>query len=60
MIKISQKKTCNGCKALDLRQNTSQCLLCYSFDEEFKPKEPCPKPKTYMEFIECRENYQKE
>ena len=46
------KKTCEGCKALELSQYTARCLLGYKFDERFKPLEQCPKPKTYADFFE--------
>lgn len=59
MIKLSQKKTCENCKAIYQSQYVDRCELGYSFDKHFKPTEPCPKPKTFMELIECRELYMK-
>jgi hypothetical protein len=53
MVKLSKKRTCEGCKALDMRQYVSECILGYKIDDNFKPTEPCLKPKTYSEFIEC-------
>ena len=47
------KRTCNGCKALKMEQYNCECLLGYKFDKHnFKPLEECPKPKTFMKFIE--------
>lgn len=58
MIKLSQKRTCEGCKALYMEQGgTHRCELNYKYNEHFKPSEPCPKPKTIMEFYECMEWY---
>jgi hypothetical protein len=57
MIKLSQKRTCENCKALYQSQYINKCELGYKFDKYFKPIEPCPKPKTYIELIECRKWY---
>jgi hypothetical protein len=57
MVKMSQKRTCEGCKALDQRQYINDCLLGYKFDEHFKPLEICPKPKTYEQYIESKQWY---
>lgn len=59
-MKISQKRTCNGCKAEDLKS----CALNYKVENVFmlgrivgnKPLEPCPKPKTHDEFIHLLTN----
>lgn len=59
MIKITQKRTCAGCKALSQEQYTSDCLLGYKFDRHFKPLEPCPKPKTNDDFCECHRWYKR-
>lgn len=33
-----------------------KCDLGYKYDQYFKPTEPCPKPKTYEEYIECKQS----
>ena len=54
-IQISRKRTCNGCKALYFDHAAPECRLCYSIDLNLiKPLEPCPKPKTNVEFVHCR------
>lgn len=62
MIKLSQKRTCEGCKAL-IQPVWSRyifiCSLGYSFDEKYKPLEVCPKPKTIADLIECNKYYKK-
>ena len=55
MIKLSQKRTCEGCRALLQIQYIDRCELGYKFDDNFKPLQSCPKPKTNSEFIQCRE-----
>lgn len=57
MIKLSQKKTCENCRALEQYQYVNGCILGYVFNEKFKPLEPCPKPKTWNDLIECRKRY---
>jgi hypothetical protein len=56
-MKISQKKNCNDCKALEF----NRCILGYKITREwicepllsrYRPNEPCPKPKTNKELIE--------
>jgi len=53
-MKISQKRTCFGCKALyfDYHEG-SRCLLNFKTrigkDGLVSPIEPCPKPKTKIE-----------
>lgn len=59
MLKLSQKKTCENCKALLLLQYSTKCELGYDFDAYFKPLEPCPKPKTYADFVQCVKWYMK-
>lgn len=47
------KKTCEGCKALEMIQYDKRCLLGFKFDEKtFKPLEECPKPLTIKKFVE--------
>ena len=52
MMKITQKKTCNLCKALHKAEGTDPaCLWGYSIDQESgSPLEPCPKPLTQADF----------
>ena len=59
MIKLSQKRTCESCKAMYQSQYIDRCELGYQFDKHFKPLEICPKPKTYSEYYECRQWYMK-
>lgn len=60
MIKLNQKRTCEGCKALYMEQGIiHRCNLGYKYDSHFKPLEPCPKPKTCMDIIECEKWYKK-
>jgi len=58
-IIISQKKTCERCKALKLDQGWYSCKLGYDINQNGIPLEPCPKPKTYTEEFLCREYYKK-
>lgn len=66
LIKLSQKQKCDGCKALQNDRWRYQCLLGYDINDKYNdgilypvPKEPCPKPKTMMDFYECMEWYKK-
>lgn len=59
-MKISQKRTCEGCRALYQGQYIDKCELGYMFNEKFKPLEQCPKPKTLNELLECIEWYKKQ
>ena len=47
-IKISQKRTCNGCKALvSHAAQGCTCTLGYPLDSDNGiPSKPCPKPTT--------------
>lgn len=54
------KRTCNGCRALEIRQGYFRCDLNYEVEQicveqvinvGAKPKEKCPKPKTYNEYL---------
>lgn len=56
-MKISKKRTCNGCKALSIQQYYSTCLLRYKF-KSFIPQSPCPKPCTNNDYIFAYKNYQ--
>lgn len=35
------------------------CIYFVYYDVDIKPLEPCPKPMTYLQLIEAREQYQK-
>lgn len=50
-MKLSQKRTCSGCRALEFGQYSDKCLLGYSFDKKHVPQEKCPKPTTISELI---------
>lgn len=59
-MKISQKRICGDCKALDTTFH-SICLLGYSISMDWdskkcinvniRPIEPCPKPLTNLELV---------
>ena len=62
LMKKTQKKTCNGCKAY---QYPYDCALDYPIKEETHspglvvggiPLEPCPKPKTIAEYLHAKQN----
>jgi hypothetical protein len=59
VITLSQKRTCSGCRALYQSQYMDRCELGYKFNGNFKPLEPCPKPRTNSDFIECCKFYKK-
>jgi len=62
MIKISQKRTCEGCKALNsITYNYKfNCDLGYLIDDQKGiPLEKCPKPLKFTDFYECQEWYKK-
>lgn len=49
------KRKCDGCKALFDYYDHIECALKYEFDEEKKrPKEPCPKPRTWKELYKTK------
>lgn len=54
------KKTCNGCRALasygcDLGKETEIVIFGRNgYSSTRKPKEECPKPKTYSQFLYLR------
>lgn len=58
--RITLKRTCDGCRALDYSFNNYDCSLGYNnkggYDRLLglriiKPQEPCPKPKTYLDYF---------
>ncbi len=63
-MKLSQKKTCFGCKALGSKHENPPCRLGYETGtmkgcpNEVLPVEPCPKPMTkddiYIANVELR------
>lgn len=54
-MKLSQKRTCNNCNALNLLEPWYiKCDLEYKIDRDtLKPLEPCPKPLTIEDTINC-------
>lgn len=48
------KRSCDRCKALSLSADSiPMCKLGYQIDSKtYLPKEDCPKPLTYLAFIE--------
>lgn len=66
MIKLSQKRKCDRCRALEYDRGMCKCRLGYGINENYNngvlypnPKEKCPKPKTVIEYYECIEWYMK-
>lgn len=61
IVRISQKRTCDGGRAMDDGQGSAMhCLLGYNNQgkwrghfREIYPHEPCPKPRTIAEYIEA-------
>jgi hypothetical protein len=60
-LNLSQKKNCNGCRALTVNRFSAECSLGCSpragksiqgLTLEFVPDRPCHKPKTNMQLIE--------
>lgn len=48
-------KSCKSCKALKYCGATPKCQLGYPIDvKNTTPLEPCPKPLTYLQLIEYR------
>lgn len=62
LINFSQKKTCYKCKALCQNRSSYSCNLGYGLnmlDLKIYPTEPCPKPTTVNDLIECMKHYRK-
>lgn len=59
MITLGKKRSCEGCRAIEIGQYTSKCVLGYSYNNKFEPQEPCPKPKTWKDYYECEDYYRK-
>lgn len=52
---MKDKKTCAGCRALKSCSSASYCELGFRINEKNSvPLEPCPKPRTYLDLLECR------
>lgn len=60
-LKLSQKKNCNGCRALTVGRYSAECSLgcnpkagntSHGLVLEFVPDKPCYKPKNNMQLIE--------
>lgn len=63
-MKLSQKKTCNGCRAYPLEVYKSVCQLGVSIKREtvidgvlyrFRPQDPCYKPLKTSDFVSLLE-----
>ena len=65
LITISQKRTCKGCRACIQEYGYNTCELRYDIERPVnpygygKPLEPCPKPLTISDYLECLELYKK-
>ncbi len=56
-MKISQKRTCEGCRALYMIDSFWECHLGYeNHYSKGVPLKPCPKPKTWKEYNELQIN----
>ena len=56
----TMKRTCDGCRAYETGQGgTQRCWLGYEMDDIGKPLTPCPKPKTYRDYIYASNNLRK-
>lgn len=52
---MKTKDSCARCKALKFASGTSYCELGFRIDNKSRfPLEPCPKPRTYLDLLECR------
>jgi hypothetical protein len=64
-MKITQKKTCFGCKALYNGKNIKHCILGYETGtmigapQETLPVEPCPKPVTQKDWVIAKTSWEK-
>lgn len=67
---LSQKKTCNRCKAFNKDNDPNRFIACglgytiqamaydpYGFTSFGVPMEPCPKPMTYSDLIYAEKWY---
>lgn len=53
------KRSCNNCRALDIANEHYFCAIGYKVNQVYinnlligaKPKEDCPKPKTYNDYL---------
>lgn len=46
------KRTCNGCRALEISKGWFSCSLDYKIDgKKGRPEEECPKPTTVKKLI---------
>jgi hypothetical protein len=52
-MKLKNAKTCDGCRAYEGYKGNLSCSLHYSNTLTGEPLEPCPKPKTYDQLINC-------
>ncbi|UUV26084.1 MULTISPECIES: hypothetical protein [Lysinibacillus] len=57
------KRTCNGCRALENNRGYFHCDLGYKVEQKTvekvinvgaKPKEECPKPTTYDNYLKLK------
>lgn len=66
-MKLSQKRSCNSCKALMSKGYTgSDCCLGYKIEDAkvvfgttvaYKPTEPCPKPLNNNDLCDATKHY---
>jgi hypothetical protein len=58
------KKNWNGCRALNGTSAGAFCDLQYKIENKLqplgyyqqRPLEPCPKPKTYSQYLNCKKS----
>lgn len=63
---LKKTRTCEGCKAAHYDHLTAHCALAFKTTTErspvfgmpvLKPAEPCWKPRTDQEFVDCLREY---
>ena len=63
-MRISQKRTCNNCKAevqglCDLGYDSDIYKVYHGITVSYRPLEPCPKPITNPDWCIAMRNYKK-
>ena len=52
--------SCIKCKALGINSGKAICSLGYAIKDDVMPAENCPRPLTYLQYIELRNERIKE
>ncbi|MCR4805840.1 MAG: hypothetical protein K5981_09395 [Clostridia bacterium] len=54
---MSQTTSCSKCKALEAAYGKYRCSLGFKIDANtLQPMQECPRPLTYLQLMECKEN----